>query len=59
MWATSTHLVMGAGNDAQEERSKGPRDAVPRLGMVRSLGGLVVRVHHNDATPRYESARRS
>lgn len=32
MRATSTHPVIGAGNDAQEERSKGPYDAVPRLG---------------------------
>lgn len=32
MWATSTHPVIGVGNDAQEERHKGPRDAVPRLG---------------------------
>ena len=32
MRATSTHLVMGAGNDAQEERSKGPDSTAPRLG---------------------------
>ena len=32
MRATSTHPVIGVGNDAQEERSKGPCYTVPRLG---------------------------